>query len=151
MRYKLERQHWRLFLVASLATSGGLHCAEPEDESHSAPAVDSQRSASHDRDAPMIAAEASELSEAGPENSAPLLESVEPVGEATSAYTARQMACVYACGAVAAAGCAAVSGVCATGTVVTVGGVAIPCIVAIAAACGAIGGAGAVCGAYCVQ
>ena len=99
----------------------------------------------------MTAVEASELSEAGSENPAALLESVEPVGEAASAYTARQVACIYACGAVAAAGCAAVSGACATGTVVTVGGVGIPCIVAVAAACGALGGGGAVCGAYCVQ
>jgi hypothetical protein len=140
--------------VASLATVIGIHCAVPEEEEayDSDTSIDSGRPGSEDQGARVTASEASQANAVDPAGPRAILASAEePVGEAASAYTTRQIACIYACGAAAAAGCAVISQMCVAGTVVTIGGVAIPCLVAIAAACGAAGGAGAVCGAYCAQ
>ena len=149
----MVRQEWHSLVVASLATVAGAHCAVPEEEVYDSDTViDSGRPGSEDQGAMVTAPEASQANAvdlAGPGATPGSAE--EPVGEAVSACTTRQVACIYACGAAAAAGCVVISHMCVAGTVVTIGGVAIPCLVAIAAACGAAGGAGAVCGAYCAQ
>ena len=114
--------------------------------------IDSGQPGSENQSAMVTAPEVNQASATGPVGPGAILGSAEElVGEAASAYTTRQVACLYACGAAATAGCVVISNMCVAGTVVTIGGVAIPCLVAIAAACGAVGGAGAVCGAYCAQ
>lgn len=72
-------------------------------------------------------------------------------GEAVSAYTTGQVACMIGCGAAASAGCRAVSLVCAAGEVWTVGTVTIPCFIAVLAACAVYGGTGTACGLLCAQ